>query len=96
MFGLADKDEDNMAALLKASTAKPMTPAQQREQRISFVYGNVGMSNPSVTRKMVEDVVDGVRPRPASAPGSRPSQVPKPIRWTYARRRSTSRTLRIR
>ena len=37
---------------------RPMTPEQMREQRISFVYGNIGMSNPSITREMVERVVD--------------------------------------
>jgi hypothetical protein len=50
------------------ATAKPMTPEQEREQRISFVYGNVGMSNPDVTRKMVEDAVDGVYAPPHKEP----------------------------
>ena len=31
-----------------------------REERISFVYGNCKLSNPDVTREMVEAAVDGV------------------------------------
>lgn len=54
-------DRPELAELLRKAAATSMTPAQEREQRISFVYGNIGMSNPSVTRQMVEDVVDGKR-----------------------------------
>lgn len=36
----------------------PMTAAQMREQRISFVYGNLAMHNPAITREMVERAVD--------------------------------------
>lgn len=50
--------------LLPKASTRPMTPEEAREQRISFVFGNVGTSNPSVTRKMVEDAVDGVRASP--------------------------------
>lgn len=32
-----------------------MTPEQEREQRISFVYGNCAIENPRITREMVED-----------------------------------------
>ncbi len=31
-----------------------MTPEEKRQQRISFAYGNVSMSNPSITREDVE------------------------------------------
>lgn len=36
----------------------PMTPAQEREQRISWTYGNIVMHNPAVTREMCERAVD--------------------------------------
>lgn len=32
-----------------------MTPEEKRRQRISFAYGNAHMSNPNVTREMVEE-----------------------------------------
>lgn len=35
-----------------------MTPEQEREQRISFAFGNVALHNPAVTREMVERIVD--------------------------------------
>lgn len=54
-------DRPGLSELLRKATATPMTLEQEREQRISFVYGNVGMSNPDVTRKMVADAVDGKR-----------------------------------
>jgi DNA invertase Pin-like site-specific DNA recombinase len=58
---LADADAGNAATLtldeVKARLA-PMTEAEKREQRISFVYGNVSLSNPNVTREMVERLVD--------------------------------------
>ena len=37
---------------------KTMTAAQAEEQRRSFVYGNVRLSNPLVTRAMVDDAAD--------------------------------------
>lgn len=40
------------------ASIKPMTLEQEREQRISFVYGNVAMSNPAVTREMVKAADD--------------------------------------
>ena len=36
----------------------PLTPAQEREHKISFVYGNINIENPLVTREMVEKLVD--------------------------------------
>ena len=32
--------------------------AMDLEQKISFVYGNVKLSNPDVTREMVEEIVN--------------------------------------
>ncbi len=42
--------------------AGPMTPEQRRTQAISFVYGNCHMSNPNVTREMVEAAYDRLHP----------------------------------
>ena len=36
----------------------PLTPEQEREHKISFVYGNINIENPLVTREMVEKLVD--------------------------------------
>ena len=49
--------------LRKALEVK-MTPEQEREQRISFAYGNAHLSNEHVTREMVEEVDDGSREGP--------------------------------
>lgn len=35
-----------------------MTEAEMKEQMISFVYGNVALSNPKVTREMVEKIFE--------------------------------------
>ena len=46
----------DLASLLrKAADAPPMTPAEMREQRISFAFGNASLDNPNVTRDMVRD-----------------------------------------
>lgn len=34
----------------------PMTDEEIAEQRRSFVYGNVNLSNPAVTRELVDEV----------------------------------------
>lgn len=35
-----------------------MTRSEAEKRRRSFVYGNVGLSNPHVTREMVDDVAE--------------------------------------
>lgn len=42
--------------LVKRARAIEMTPAQLREQRRSFVYGNTHIENERVTREMVADL----------------------------------------
>lgn len=42
----------------EARKLPPMTPAQLREQRISFTYGNCAIENPNITREMVERIHD--------------------------------------
>lgn len=36
----------------------PMTKEERDKQRISFVYGNLNMSNPNITREMVEKAAE--------------------------------------
>jgi len=38
----------------RARKLPPMTPVEREQQRRSFVYGNVHLSNPDVTREMVD------------------------------------------
>lgn len=45
-----------------------LTEAQHREQCISFAYGNTHLSNPSITRKMVEEMYDKWHPRDSDTP----------------------------
>lgn len=55
-----------LAALLeRAKDLPPMTPAQLREQRISWAYGNCAIENPNVTREMVERIHDEMYGRPS-------------------------------
>ncbi len=42
--------------LIRQARDHVMTPEELFEQRVSFVYGNVSMSNPNVTREMVREV----------------------------------------
>jgi hypothetical protein len=35
-----------------------MTDEEKEAQRRSFVYGNLAISNPSITREMVDEVAD--------------------------------------
>ncbi len=46
------------AMLLERAASHEMTPAEREEQRRSFAYGNVALSNPSVTRELVDAVAD--------------------------------------
>lgn len=50
----------------KANAAVKALPAEtrrkmRREQAISFVFGNLSLSNPAITRKMVASAYDEVR-----------------------------------
>lgn len=38
--------------------ARAMTPEEREAQRRSFVHGTVAMSNPEVTREMVDEVAE--------------------------------------
>ncbi len=57
-------NDPKLDALLAQANAKfdALSPeekiAYRREQAISFAYGNVSLSNPDVTREMVEEAFD--------------------------------------
>jgi hypothetical protein len=52
------RDEELAKLIEQSRQLGPMTSEEQREQRISWVYGNCKLSNPEVTREMVENAVD--------------------------------------
>jgi hypothetical protein len=52
------RDEELAKLIEQSRQLGPMTSEEQREQRISWVYGNCRLSNPEVTREMVENAVD--------------------------------------
>lgn len=54
----AESDALFASALEELRGAPPMTPAQREEQRRDFAAGNVGLSNPAVTRAVVDKVAD--------------------------------------
>ena len=45
---------DELAKLIEKARSIRMTPAQQEQQRRSFAYGNAGLENDLITRKMVD------------------------------------------
>ena len=50
---LVDRDS-KLDRLLKEAANHVMTPREAWLQRVSFVYGNASLSNPQITREMVE------------------------------------------
>ena len=48
----------DLAKLLLAARAHPMTPEQRETQRRSFAFGNASLENPRVTRELVDRVAD--------------------------------------
>ena len=59
--------DPELLALLERARNHKMTPEELREQRISFVYGNVAFDNPAITREMVEEIVMGGEERARAA-----------------------------
>ena len=47
--------------LLRRAKDVHMTPEEQDEQLRSWVFGNVALSNPAVTKEMVDSVVDELK-----------------------------------
>lgn len=52
--------DPELLALLERAKGYKMTAEERREQRISFVYGNVAFDNPTITREQVAAIVDGL------------------------------------
>jgi hypothetical protein len=50
------KSNPTLEALLEAARNHEMTPEERREQRISFVYGNLAIDDPTVTKEHVRQV----------------------------------------
>lgn len=48
----------------EARKLPPMTSEEREEQRRSWAYGNCAIENPNVTREMVDEVADVLRPCP--------------------------------
>jgi hypothetical protein len=60
-------ERPELARLLEAMRKlPPMTPAQLREQRISFAFGNCSMENSRITREMVEAEHDRIYGKPGA------------------------------
>lgn len=55
---MRQRDEELAKLIEQSRQLGPMTSEEQREQRISWVYGNCKLSNPEITREMVENAVD--------------------------------------
>ena len=49
-----DAMNDSLKKLLEAAKTAKQSPAQQEEQRRSFVYGNTAFENKLITREMVD------------------------------------------
>ena len=49
-----DAMNDSLKKLLEAAKTAKQSPAQQEEQRRSFVYGNTAFENSLITREMVD------------------------------------------
>jgi hypothetical protein len=54
---------DALLDLVGLTKRTVMTEAQKEEQRRSWTFGNVSLSNPAVTRRMVDDAADGMPKR---------------------------------
>lgn len=49
---------DKLQELIDAARSRPMSEAEQEEQRRSFAYGNAHIENERVTRAMVDEAAD--------------------------------------
>ena len=61
----AEVDVLLLDTLVETARTHTMTPEEREAQRRSFVHGTVAMSNPEVTREMVDDVGDEMAAAPA-------------------------------
>ncbi|MEA2463274.1 MAG: hypothetical protein QOJ98_1021 [Acidobacteriota bacterium] len=49
---------EDLEKLLEAAKYRPLSPAEQEEQRRSFAYGNANIENSHVTRETVDREAD--------------------------------------
>jgi hypothetical protein len=56
------KVDAELERLLVAARQHVMTEEEYREQRISFAYGNLAIDNPEITKEMVREAADHLRP----------------------------------
>ena len=55
---MKSKKDMTLEELLEHCRDYEMSPEEREEQRRSFAYGNVKLSNPAVTREMVDQAAD--------------------------------------
>ncbi len=48
----------SVSEMIELARAVKMTPEQEEAQRRSFVFGNVAIENPLITREFVDHVAD--------------------------------------
>ena len=58
-------DPVTLARLVEMARAHRMTDEERERQRRSFVFGNVSIENPLVTREMVDEVADAMCEEPS-------------------------------
>jgi len=51
---------DELEKLLEAARYRPLTPAEQEEQRRSFAFGNANIENVRVTRQIVDEQAEAL------------------------------------
>lgn len=47
---------ETLDELIRKTRDTKMTPQQEKEQRISFVYGNTSLENDAITKELIEEV----------------------------------------
>jgi hypothetical protein len=47
---------EELKELLAKAQSITMTPEQERQQRVSFVYGNTNIENSRITKQLVEEI----------------------------------------
>lgn len=52
---------EKLEKLIELAKKVEMTPGQQEQQRRSFAYGNAGLENDLITRKMIDEQADKLK-----------------------------------
>ena len=58
---------DDWGPMIGGCRLEPVTPAEREAQRRSFAYGNTALSNPNITREMIDAAADTI-PAPVPVP----------------------------